>query len=110
MVVPKIVARLNKPQSNPSGRVYVHESGLDFYREERPEESNTFYAQGGIIYPQGGEEQLVDDINRATSYSCNLEAAKLFIDNDVDIILIFPFGYTVSMQVVPAIYHLNLHR
>ena len=31
MAIPKIIARLNKPQSNPSCRVYVHKFVIDFY-------------------------------------------------------------------------------
>lgn len=46
-------------------------------REQRPEETNTYYAQGGIIYPQSTDSKLIEDIDTATSFSCNLQAAKL---------------------------------
>ena len=58
---------------------------------------NILNQYGEVISPE-----LVDDDEKSH------RAAKLFRDNDVDIIIIFPFGYTVSMQVVPAVYDLDL--
>ncbi len=55
-------------------------------REERPEESNTFYAQGGIIYPQKHDNKLVDDINTATSFSCHMAAAKQLVDQGEELV------------------------
>lgn len=48
-------------------------------REEKPEVTNTFWAQGGIIFPatDHSDKQLVNDIDTASSFTCNLEAAKL---------------------------------
>ncbi len=49
-------------------------------RQEKPKYTNTFWAQGGIIYPQeknAGIESLVQDINNASAHTSNLEAAHL---------------------------------
>ena len=54
------------------------------------------------MYGEVVSPELVDDDQKS------LKAAELFIERDVDIIIIFPFGYTVSMQVVPAVFDLNL--
>lgn len=49
-------------------------------REEKPSHTNTFWAQGGIIYSEISEEEqlsLIEDIDRASSYTSNIEAAKI---------------------------------
>lgn len=48
-------------------------------REEKPQVTNTYWAQGGIIFPQtdGNDEDLVRDIDTASSYTSNLEAANI---------------------------------
>ncbi len=45
---------------------------------------------------------LVDNAVKAA------KAAELYVREDVDLIIIFPFGYTVSMQIVPAVYDLGI--
>lgn len=58
-------------------------------REKRPEITNTFWAQGGIIYsPQNhnDQEDLVKDILKASSYTSNSEAAKILSTRSADII------------------------
>ena len=46
-------------------------------REERPEHTNTFWAQGGIIYTNETDEEFVDDIVKASAETSNLEAARI---------------------------------
>jgi L-arabinose isomerase len=46
--------------------------------------------------------ELVDSADKSH------KAAQLFQEQNVDMVLIFPFGYTVSMQVVPAVFELEL--
>ncbi|MGZ3788130.1 MAG: L-aspartate oxidase [Bacteriovorax sp.] len=46
-------------------------------REKDPAQTNTVWAQGGIIYAKGSEESLVEDILKASSGTSSLEAAKL---------------------------------
>lgn len=58
-------------------------------REKRPEITNTFWAQGGIIYSPidlNDQEDLVNDIMRASSYTSNIEAAKILSKKSADII------------------------
>jgi L-aspartate oxidase len=58
-------------------------------REKRPEITNTFWAQGGIIYsPENlnDQEDLVNDIVKASSYTSNLEAAKILSSRSAEII------------------------
>jgi L-aspartate oxidase len=45
-------------------------------REIDPQISNTFWAQGGIIYPEAHDASLVEDILKASSYTSSLEAAE----------------------------------
>lgn len=40
---------------------------------------------------------LADDFDSAQT------AAKLFVENDIDILLIFPFGYTTGMMIIPTL-------
>ncbi len=42
------------------------------------------------------------------TYESAMEAAKLFRENDIDILLIFPFGYTTGMMIVPAVQALDV--
>ncbi|EQC48283.1 putative L-aspartate oxidase [Bacteriovorax sp. BSW11_IV] len=46
-------------------------------READPNVTNTYWAQGGIIYSSAGDESLIEDIIKASSNSCNIEAAKI---------------------------------
>src|SRR5438552_13482321 len=51
-------------------------------RTYRPEESNTYYAQGGIIYEGVGDspQLLSDDIQRAGAGYCNPKAVSLLAE------------------------------
>ena len=59
------------------------ETGLDVVivtREKKPEHSNTFYAQGGIIYSKpkwDAPEELARDIQNASSNTSNSEAINI---------------------------------
>ncbi len=59
------------------------ESGLKVAiatRQEKPRYTNSYWAQGGIIYSQESDndnQSLIDDIDKASSYSSNLDAAKI---------------------------------
>lgn len=46
-------------------------------REEEPTNTNTVWAQGGIIYSKGSEESLIEDILKASAGTSYLPAAKL---------------------------------
>lgn len=49
-------------------------------REKRPEGSNTFWAQGGIIYTPASDKEvdlLIEDIQKASSNTSNPEAARI---------------------------------
>jgi len=46
-------------------------------RESDPANTNTAYAQGGIIYSKGSEESLVEDILKASSLTSSREIANL---------------------------------
>ena len=45
---------------------------------------------------------LVDSVEKAE------EAAQLFRQQDIDVLLIFPFGYTTGMMIVPVVKDLNV--
>lgn len=58
-------------------------------REKRPEITNTYWAQGGIIYSpkdNNDQEDLVKDILKASSYTSNIEAAKILSTRSAEII------------------------
>jgi len=58
-------------------------------REKRPELTNTFWAQGGIIYSPkdlNDQEDLVRDISKASAFTSNMEAAKILSSRSADII------------------------
>ncbi len=46
-------------------------------REKDPSQTNTVWAQGGIIYAKGSEESLVDDILKASAGTSSVDAARL---------------------------------
>lgn len=46
-------------------------------REKDPSQTNTVWAQGGIIYAKGSEESLVEDILKASSGTSSVDAARL---------------------------------
>jgi L-aspartate oxidase len=54
-------------------------------REEDPNICNTYWAQGGIIYNQENPSLLIEDILRASSFTSNLEAAKILAFDSVKI-------------------------
>jgi L-aspartate oxidase len=58
-------------------------------REKRPEITNTFWAQGGIIYSPkdlNDQEDLIQDIMKASAFTSNIEAAKILTARSADII------------------------
>jgi L-aspartate oxidase len=58
-------------------------------REKRPEITNTFWAQGGIIYSPkdlNDQEDLVNDIMKASAYTSNLDAARILSQRSAEII------------------------
>jgi L-aspartate oxidase len=58
-------------------------------REKRPEITNTFWAQGGIIYSpkdKNDQEDLIQDILKASSFTSNVEAAKILATRSAEII------------------------
>ena len=58
-------------------------------REKAPQETNTYWAQGGVIYSQkiwDDEDSLVQDIDVASSHTANLEAAKLLAQRSPEIL------------------------
>jgi L-aspartate oxidase len=58
-------------------------------REKRPEITNTFWAQGGIIYSPkdlNDQEDLIQDILKASAFTSNEEAARILSTRSADII------------------------
>ncbi len=58
-------------------------------REKKPETTNTYWAQGGIIFPgktEAEKELLLGDIQRASSFTSNVEAARLMCDRSAEIL------------------------
>jgi L-aspartate oxidase len=58
-------------------------------REKKPEMTNTFWAQGGIIYSPkdlNDQEDLMKDIIKASAYTSNPDAAKVLCSRSADII------------------------
>lgn len=58
-------------------------------REKKPEVTNTFWAQGGIIYSPknlNDQEDLVKDILKASAFTSNFEAAKILATRSAEII------------------------
>ena len=58
-------------------------------REKKPEITNTFWAQGGIIYSPkdlNDQEDLIKDILKASAFTSNSEAAKILATRSADII------------------------
>jgi L-aspartate oxidase len=45
-------------------------------REKDPSQTNTVWAQGGIIYAKGTEESLIEDIMKASAGTSSLETAR----------------------------------
>lgn len=54
-------------------------------REDRPEKTNTYWAQGGIIYAKN-DETLITDINKASSETANLLAAEVLNERSATIL------------------------
>ncbi len=58
-------------------------------REKKPEITNTFWAQGGIIYSPkdlNDQEDLITDIIKASAYTSNIEAARILATRSAEII------------------------
>ncbi|OUR93651.1 hypothetical protein A9Q84_19480 [Halobacteriovorax marinus] len=55
-------------------------------REEDPNISNTYFAQGGIIYSESSDDELVSDINKASANTANLQAAEILRDRSGNIL------------------------
>jgi L-aspartate oxidase len=58
-------------------------------REKKPEITNTYWAQGGIIYSSKDlavQESLVKDIVKASAFTSNIEAAKVLSSRSADIV------------------------
>lgn len=58
-------------------------------RDKAPEETNTYWAQGGVIYSQkiwDDEDSLVEDIDAASSHTANLNAARVLAKRSPEIL------------------------
>jgi len=58
-------------------------------REKKPEITNTYWAQGGIIYSPknlNDREDLIQDIMKASAFTSNIEAAKVLASRSAEII------------------------
>jgi L-aspartate oxidase len=55
-------------------------------RENDPNISNTYWAQGGIIYSDVNDQELINDINKASAYTSNKKAAQVLKDRSGDIL------------------------
>src|SRR5690606_22589901 len=58
-------------------------------REEKPEVTNTYWAQGGIIYSpleNGDVDSLIEDIQKASSNTSNTEAARVIAEKSAGIL------------------------
>lgn len=58
-------------------------------REKKPEITNTYWAQGGIIYSPkdlNDQENLIEDIMKASAFTSNIEAAKVLSYRSAEII------------------------
>ena len=55
-------------------------------RENDPNISNTYWAQGGIIYSDVNDNDLISDINKASAYTSNKKAAQVLKDRSGDIL------------------------
>lgn len=58
-------------------------------REKRPEVTNTYWAQGGIIYSPkdlNDQEDLIRDILKASAFTSNQEAARILATKSAEII------------------------
>jgi L-aspartate oxidase len=55
-------------------------------READPNFSNTFWAQGGIIYSESNDTELINDIAKASAYTSNEDAAQILKDRSGDIL------------------------
>lgn len=54
-------------------------------REKKPEITNTFWAQGGIIYAKD-DKYLVEDIEKASAMTSNLEAARILANESASVL------------------------
>lgn len=55
-------------------------------REKDPEISNTYYAQGGIIFPKNNDEGLLHDLMKASAFTANKETIKVLLDRAPSIV------------------------
>jgi L-aspartate oxidase len=72
-----------------SSAVKLAESGLNIAivtREQDPTQTNTSYAQGGIIYAKGSEESLVQDILNASSGTSSKKVARVVAEESAAIL------------------------
>jgi L-aspartate oxidase len=54
-------------------------------REEDPKFSNTYWAQGGIVYNQENPENLIDDILKASNYTSYEEASRVLAFDSLEV-------------------------
>ena len=54
-------------------------------REEKPETTNSLWAQGGIIYSKN-DESLISDIDKASAMTANLDAARVLAEQGPSIL------------------------
>jgi len=69
--------------------IKLAEAGLSvgvITRESDPNITNTFFAQGGIIFSKKEDPSLVADIDKASSYTSNLKAAEIMSSKSHDIL------------------------
>ncbi|MCK5074061.1 MAG: L-aspartate oxidase [Bacteriovoracaceae bacterium] len=73
-----------------SSAIKLAEKGLNvgiYTLEENPEEANTLYAQGGIIYADKNDKSLENDIDVASSGTANPRAIEILHEKSGDILV-----------------------
>ncbi len=78
-------------------------TGLNMYFHQYPALRDKGMAMYGKLLSHLREYAEVVSPGLVDTYETAIEAADLLSKSDIDILLIFPFGYTTGMMIVPAV-------
>lgn len=99
---------MSKLEPKVKAKIGLLPTGLKIYWEQFPELKEKGLKMYDRLVEKLSEYGEVVSPGVVDTYETAVEASKLFVKENVDILFIFPFGYTTGMMIVPSVKALNV--
>ena len=99
---------MSKLEPKVKAKIGLLPTGLKIYWEQFPDLKNKGMKMYDKLVERLSEFGEVVSPGVVDTYETAVEASELFVKEKVDILFIFPFGYTTGMMIVPSVKALNV--